>query len=233
MLRSSLGAHVLLLLVACGCNGSARERPANPPATANPPTGSGSAPTGSGSSGTTMPNPSPVTIGATVTASQPGRPPLQRLTVDVTIANAGDAPRWITIAKQIPHNPDTDGGGVDALEVRGKGAALVGTFRGVAGVHAVRVAGHAKVTITNLAVGWWRSSPKDPVPGLDVTVADDLTIGGGPAKNWFGVEPLLADGTTVDAGGSGTDAHTVSGPEATLSLVGAVPSSPALTLPKP
>ncbi len=235
MLRSSLGACVVLLLVACGCNGSARERPANPPVNANQPTGSGSAPAGSGSSGTTMSNPPvpPVSVEALVTGTRPGRPPLQRLVVDVTLANAGDAPRWITIAKQIPPNPDTDGGGVDSLEVRGTAPALLGTFRGVAGVHALRLAGHAKVRITNLEVGWWRSSATDPVPGLDVMVADDLTIGGAPAKDWFGVEPLFADGATVDATGTGTDAHATNGPEAMITLVGAVPSSTALALPKP
>lgn len=233
MLRSSLGACVVLLLVACGCNGSARERSAGPPVTVNPPTGSGSAPAGSGSSGTPMSTTSPVTVLATVTASQPGRPPLQRLTLDVTITNPGDAPRWITLAKQIPHNEDADGGGVDALEVRGQGAALLGSFRGIAGVHALRVAGHATVKLTNLPVGWWRTGPADAVPGLDIVVADDLTIGGAPAKAWFGVDPLLADGATVDGGGNGTDAHTTDGPEAMIALVGAHASSTALTLPKP
>ncbi len=117
--------------------------------------------------------------------------------------------------------------------MRGKGTALLGTFRGTGAVHALRIAGHAKATITNLPVGWWRGIPSDTPPGLDVTVADDLTIGGAPAKAWFGGEPLLADGTTIDAAGDGTDAHSVDGDEALIVLVGGAPSTIALTLPAP
>lgn len=228
MIRSSLVAGALLSLVAC--NGRGSERAAGPPAPVHPPDGSGTAPA-AGSSGTPMPSStSTVAIGAHVTASKPGRPPLQRLTVDVTIDNPGDAARWITIAKQIPLDPDAVGG-VDSLEVRGQGAALLGTFRGIAGVHALRVAGHAKVTVANLEVGWWRGSPTDALPGLAVTVADELTIGGAPAKAWFGVEPLVGDGVTIDAAGAATDAHATDGAEAPLALTGAAPTTAALTLP--
>lgn len=163
-------------------------------------------------------------VTAKVTAERAGRPPLLYLTVEVVLDNPTDAPRWFAIAKQIPPD-DGAGGGVDRVEVRGAGTAVVGTFFGTGGFHAVRVAPRSKVTITNLAVGWWRSSPTGAMPGLDVTIADDLTIGGSPASAWFGVEPLVADGATVEAGGDATHEHRTDGPEAAVALVGGVPST--------
>lgn len=229
MIRSALGVGLVLLLAAC--NGRSKERSAGPPVSVHPPDGSGTAPGSAGSSGTSMSNvTSTVNIGATVTASKPGRPPLQRLTIDLSIDNQGDAPRWIAIPKQIPPDPDLVGG-VDSLEIRGKGSALLGTFRGIAGVHALRVAGHARVMITDLEVGWWRSSTSDALPGLGVTVAEDLTIGGSPAKDWFGVDPLVPDGTRIDGSAAATGAHATEGAEAPIALAGASTSTVALTLP--
>ena len=224
-MRSVLVAGLAMVL-ACGRGG---ER-ATPPAPVHTPDGSGTAPGSAGSSGSAM-STSSVTIGASVTATRPGRPPLQRLVVDVTIANAGDAPRWILIPKQVPPNPDAEGGGVDGLDLRGAGAALLGTFRGVGGTHALRVAARARVTIVELEIGWWRSSPGDTVPPLVVTVADDLTIGGQPARAWFGAEPLVPDGARLDAAAGAIGAHAVDGDEVALALVGATTTTATLSLP--
>src|SRR5262245_39701999 len=87
----SLGVGVgIVLLLAASC-GRGSERAAGPPAV-HPPDGSGTAQGSAGSSGTAMSNNSsaPVTVAAKVTASKPGRPPLERLTVDVSIDNPGD-----------------------------------------------------------------------------------------------------------------------------------------------
>jgi hypothetical protein len=229
MLRSATAVVLASLLLAC--NGRSAERTAGSPINVTPPDGSGAAPVGAGSSGTTMSN---VTIAATVTASQPGRPPLQRLTLDLAIDNRSNAAHWIVIPKQIPRDPDEgDVVGVDSLELRGKGAALLGSFRGTGGVHALRVAAHAKVIVTNLPVGWWRSTPQDTVPALDVTIADELTIGGKPAKEWFGVDPVLESGARVDGGAEQSGAHAYDGGEAPIALTGVQVTSAALTLPAP
>ena len=221
MTRSSLGVALAILLAACG---RSKERPATPPDIATAPDGSG-APTG-----ITMSN---VTIAATVTASQPGRPPLQRLTLDVAIDNRSTTATWIVIPKQIPVDPDDGGTGVDSLEIRGKGTALLGTFLGTGGVHVLRVAPHAKVIVTGLPVGWWRSSPQDAVPPLLVTIAEDLKIDGKSADGWFGVQPLVESGARIDAAGAQSGAHTYEGGEAPIVLTGAQSASTALTLPAP
>src|SRR5689334_18136022 len=109
MNRSAL-AGVAIFLLACGRGG---DRGA-PPAPVHQPDGSGTAQGSAGSSGSAMSS-STVTVAATVTETKPGRPPLQRLIVDLAIDNPGDAPRWIWIPKQVPPNPDAEGGGVDSL----------------------------------------------------------------------------------------------------------------------
>lgn len=229
-MRSALLA---IVLVACGRGSDRAAPPSRAPALDGPGVATGSA----DASGSSMSNPpsdaSTVTIVAKVTGTRPGRPPLQRLIVDVAIDNPGDAPRWILIPKQVPPNPDTAGGGVDSLEVRGTGAALFGTFRGVAGTYALRVAAHAKVMVGNVEIGWWRSSPDDQVPALEVGVADQLTIGGEPAKAWFGVEPLVPGGARLDATSEPTGAHAHEGDEAMLGLTGATTASAPLSLPAP
>jgi hypothetical protein len=244
MTRSSLAVVLAASLSVLGCGRG--ERPADTtrtaagggPAAVHPPDGPGAAtaPDGAGSSGATMSKSveveveAGVTVTVTVTGTRPGRPPLQRLIADVAIANPGDAPRWVTIAKQTPFDGE---GGVDGLEVRGQGAALLGSFLGNAGVYALRVGAHAKVTITNLEIGWWRTSAAAAaVPPLVLAVGDELTIGGAPAKTWFGVEPLAGDGARIDGSASAAGAHSVE-TEQPLALAGAVPSTATLTLPAP
>jgi hypothetical protein len=63
------------------------------------------------------------------------------------------------------------------------------------------------------------------VPPLDVVIAADLTLGGKPASDWFGVAPLVADGTTIDAAGEVKHEHRTGGPEAPVVLVDGAPST--------
>lgn len=244
MMRTLTAAAIWLGLALAACGRG--ERPADPARTAtsggsapvHPPDGasrSGTAPAGAGSSETTMSGSSsvtskPVSVGVSVTETKPGRPPLLRLYVDVSIDNPGDAPRWVAIPKQTPFDGE---GGVDRLELRGQGSALLGTFGGNAGVYALRVAPHAKVTISHLEIGWWRASATAAeVPPLAISVADGLTIDGKPAAAWFGVEPLAPDGTRFDATAAPTGAHAAED-EVPLGLTGVVAAPATLALPSP
>ena len=49
----------------------------------------------------------------TVVGTKPGRPPVERLLVDVQLKNDDATPRWVLIPTKLP--PDS-GGGVDKLE---------------------------------------------------------------------------------------------------------------------
>lgn len=163
-------------------------------------------------------------LAAKILAEKMGRPPLTYLTVELTLDNPTDAPRWFVIARQIPPD-DGAGGGVDRVEVRGAGVATIGSFYGTGAFHAVRVGAKQKALVTNLAIDWWRASPTDSAPPpLGYTVADDVTLAGKPLSDWLGSEPLLATGTTVDGAGAITHEHrTADGAEAAVGLVGAVP----------
>ena len=48
----------------------------------------------------------------TLVGTRPGRPPLERLLVDVTLSNDGGVPRWALIPTNLPRSQ----GGIDKLE---------------------------------------------------------------------------------------------------------------------
>jgi|GEM_PF-3592102 len=202
------------LVSVAACNG--RSGPASPPVTASSPDGSGH------QSGSNMSAKPTATATATLTAEKLGRPPLTYLTVELTLHNPTDAPRWFVLRSRVPSGSGT---GVDHGEARGSGAAIVATFTGTGGFHAVRVDGKSTATVANLVFNWWRPDVDAGKPALELTVADDLTLDGKPAAAWLGVAPLVADGAHLDAGGEPTHEHDTDGPEATVGLVGAVSST--------
>lgn len=208
---TTLRAACVVLIIGCGRGGE----PATKPPIVNPP------------DATRATMPSQPIITAKVTATKPGRPPLLHLTLEVSIDNPTDAARWVIIPKQVPPD-DGEGGGVDGLDVRGAGTAVIGTFLGTGAFHAVRVAAGAKAKLVNLPVGWWQASPSDAMPPLGVTVAENLKIGAGPASAWFGIDPLLGDGATVDAGGESREAHRTDGAEVAVEILGGTASSVVL-----
>ena len=137
--------------------------------------------------GATMPE---VTIKSA--GERPGRPPMIRLLVDVTIANPAAEARWVLIPTKLP----VESGGVDKLEQLTAGAIKLGRFLGTGGCYAISLAPGARVTLKNLELGWWNDKNASSPPAIDVRTAADFTLGDAPIASWFDGDPAV--GGTVE-----------------------------------
>jgi hypothetical protein len=164
------------------------------------PTGAGSAvTTTSGSaaagSGTTM-NAS-VTI--SVAGRKPGRPPIDRLLVDVQLKNDDASAKWVLIPSKVP--PEAGKGGIDKLEQltapAGQATVAVGRFLGTGGRYALRIAPGARVTLRKLEVAWWNESNAKSI-ALDVQLAGDVKLGTEDMATWFDKDPTISGAVDVD-----------------------------------
>ena len=140
------------------------------------------------------------TVEIKVSGSRPGRPPQERLLIDTVMHNGESSPRWFVLPTNVPTQT---GGGVDVVEVyeySGKGRALVGRFLGTGGFQALLIPAGGAVTLHGLPLSYWGEPPMRL--SLDVTIAQDFTIGAEPAAAWFGGDPTsdaVVEGKTEKA----------------------------------
>ena len=135
----------------------------------------------------------------TVVGEKPGRPPVDRLLVDVQLKNDDAAARWVLIPTKLP--PD-DGGGVDKLEQltvpAGSATIAVGRFLGRAGTYAVKLAPGARVTLRKLELSWWRDDRSKTEVAFDVRFATDVKLGDAAMATWFDKDPAISGAADVD-----------------------------------
>lgn len=140
-------------------------------------------------------------VEARLVGRRPGRPPMNRLDLEVVLRNPRSEPRWFVLPKGLPK--DGAGGGVDAVEARayggGKGRAVVGEFMGTGGFQGVLVPAGGEVRLRHFPLTYW-GQPPDPLE-FDAVVASQITVGGEPASAWFAQDP------TSDAHVDATDAE--------------------------
>jgi hypothetical protein len=138
------------------------------------------------------------TVTVTVVGTKPGRPPVERLLVDVQLKNDDAAPRWVLIPTKLP--PDS-GGGVDKLEQltvpAGNSSVAVGRFLGRAGTYAVKLAPGARVTLRKLELSWWREN-NEKNASFDVRLAPEIKIGDAAMATWFDKDPAISGAADVD-----------------------------------
>jgi hypothetical protein len=128
----------------------------------------------------------------TLTGSKPGRPPLERLYVDVVLANPGARPRWALIPTNVPRMQ----GGVDKLEQL-SGTATIGRLLGTGGRYAVLLAPGARLALRNLEINWWRGKETGEI-AFEIEFVDDVRLGGEPLESWFEGDPLVRGSVEVD-----------------------------------
>ena len=128
----------------------------------------------------------------TLTGSKPGRPPLERLHVDVTVANLGAKPRWALIPTNVPRTQ----GGIDKLEQLSATVA-VGRFLGTGGRYAVLLAPGARLTLRGLEINWWRGKELGEI-AFDIEFADDVRLGEDAMASWFEGDPIVRGSVDAD-----------------------------------
>ena len=141
------------------------------------------------------------TVDAQVTVrlvgSKPGRPPLERLLVEVTIRNVGTASRWALLPTNLPRTL----GSINKLEQlaapSGTTSIAIGRFLGPGGRYAILLAPAAQVTLRNLEVQWWREQGVKEV-AFDIEFADEVTLAAESMAQWFDRDPTVSGVVETD-----------------------------------
>lgn len=123
-----------------------------------------------------------------VVGTKPGRPPVDRILVDVLLRNDDDAPKWVLIPSKLP----VEAGGVDKLEQLTVSNVAIGRFLGTGGTYAVKLAPGARVALRSLEMSWWRDGTKDI--SFDVRLASDVK----PIDSWFDKDPAISGAADVE-----------------------------------
>lgn len=120
----------------------------------------------------------------TLVGTRPGRPPLERLLLDVTLSNESGAPRWALIPAHLPRTA----GGVDKLEQlaasAGVSSVTIGRFLGRGGRYAVLLAPGARLTLRKLEVRWWREGEPKEI-AFNIEFAHEVLLGADTMASWF------------------------------------------------
>ena len=142
-------------------------------------------------------------VTVTLVGQQPGRPPMEKLLVDVQLKNDDSAPRWVLIPSVLPIDA---GGGVDKLEQltasAGATTVAVGRFLGRAGTYAVKLAPGARVTLRKLELSWWHEDAKVKEAAFDVRLAAGVKLADQAMDAWFDKDPVISGAADVDMEGA-------------------------------
>lgn len=212
---------VLALALLAGC-------PDHKPPTTTAGSGIAGSAVGSAGSGATM----NAAVTVTVVGDRPGRPPIDRVLVDVQIRNDDAAARWVLIPTKLP----TMAGGVDKLEQLtaklGAAELTIGRLLGNGGRYAVRLGAGARVTLRKLEVAWWNEGNAKEA-SFEIQLASDATAGDQPLESWFSKDPTINGAADIDMD---TAQHTAShrspdNKEVPLALTGATAIPVKLTTP--
>ena len=125
-------------------------------------------------------------------STMPGKPPLTRLFLDVTLRNPERGPRWFLLQDDLgqqgsPAKKRT-AHGVEVFMPEGQGRVIVGRFSGVSGFQALLLPAGAEIKLHSLPIRDW-SDPSGPI-SMEVVIAKGVTVGGRPVRTWFDADPL-------------------------------------------
>lgn len=138
-------------------------------------------------------------VTVSLVGTKPGRPPLERLLVDVQLRNDDADPRWVVIPRTVPLEKQ---GGVDKLEQltvpAGNATIAVGRFLGSMGVYALKLAPGARVNLRKLELNWWRPESGANDIAFDIVLAQNVELGDTQMVNWFDKDPVISGSVDVD-----------------------------------
>ncbi len=141
-----------------------------------------------------------VRIEARFAAMHLERPPKIRLFFHLLVENGRAAPRWILLPDRLPSAVPGAGHAVHALDVYLLGApqrVVVGHLSGARGCQALLLPAGATIRLRRFPILFWGYEIPDQVT-IEAISAAQLTIGGEPAAEWFGFDPVSDAGADVD-----------------------------------
>ena len=125
------------------------------------------------------------------------RPPMSRVLFDVILRNTHAEPAWFLLPYDLMHAPRSDIDVVEVYELHGTGRVVVGHLGGLDGLYALLVPPGGRVRLRGLPLVALDEPPDRA--NLEVVIANDLRIGGEPAADWFGMDPLSDADADVQA----------------------------------
>lgn len=131
---------------------------------------------------------SPVEISLTI--RQYGKPPLKHLMGEVVLRNDRSEPHWFLIPTSLPRDPRS--GGVYKVEVSaisGPQPGVIGYLHGTDAYAAVLLSPHAEVKMHGLQIDYWGEALPHALE-VQVRIASEVSLGGEPLRQWFGVDPM-------------------------------------------
>lgn len=121
-----------------------------------------------------------------------GRPPLVKLSLDVTLRNHGAQPRWFILPNAVAIPPPPVKTGVDGVQVyalSGRGRVVVARFSGTGGFQALLLPADAEVRMRQVPVSFWGHLPERSLP-VEVITARRIQVNAEPVEDWVGPDFL-------------------------------------------
>lgn len=126
----------------------------------------------------------PPTVEMTLVGVRYGRPPLVKLSLDVTLRNHGAQPRWFILPNAAAIPPPPVKTGVDGAQVyalSGRGRVVVARFSGTGGFQALLLPADAEVRMRQVPVLFWGHLSERSLP-VEVITARRLQINAEPVE---------------------------------------------------
>ena len=125
-------------------------------------------------------------------AEKPGKPPLDYLTCDVSLANESDALRWVLVQSSF-YVPQQEGlAQIDGVTAHAIGGGTVLELNGNAAAWAIALAPKSEVIVRGLPISMWGRPEKDKKAEVKVTTVVEARIGE-KALATFGGTPISGE----------------------------------------
>jgi hypothetical protein len=111
------------------------------------------------------------------TAEKPGKPPLDYLTCDVSVANDGDSLRWFLVQSSFYVPQQDSAAKIDGVTAHALGTGTVLELHGSSAAWAIAVAPHESTTVRGLPLQMWGRPEIGQKAAVKIVTATDARIG--------------------------------------------------------
>lgn len=125
--------------------------------------------------------------------------PEEPLLFDVTINNLSGQTKWVIFPGKIDFTrKKEERGGVDGLSILQKkeneNRIVLGIFMGTGGFQVLNIPPEAEIHLGKFSISHWDEDIHiiNTPFSIEIIIANDISIGGKPARDWFTVDPLCS-----------------------------------------